>query len=107
MDNIEDALNLLADSVDRGDNAIHFGVLQTAIFTYKKEIDFEITEHLKEAIVNLSYKPAFGAREMRRVVQDKVENPIAQALIADQIKKGDKIQLNPDTFELLINPVAS
>jgi ATP-dependent Clp protease ATP-binding subunit ClpC len=70
----------------------------------EKEIDFEITEPLKSKIVELSYKPAYGAREMRRVVQDKVENVIAQAMIADQIKKGDKIEVDPETFELIVNP---
>jgi len=70
----------------------------------EKEIDFEITENLKEKIVALSYKPEFGAREMRRVIQDKVENVIAEALISEKIKKGDHISLNPDTFELIINP---
>lgn len=71
----------------------------------EKEIDFEITDSLKEKIVELSYKPEFGAREMRRVIQDKVENAVASALLADKIKKGDKIQINPETFELIINPV--
>ncbi|MEK7080547.1 MAG: ATP-dependent Clp protease ATP-binding subunit, partial [Patescibacteria group bacterium] len=45
----------------------------------EKEIEFEITESLKEKIVELSYKPEFGAREMRRVIQDKVENTVAEA----------------------------
>jgi len=66
----------------------------------EKEINFEITEPLKEKIVELSYKPEFGAREMRRVIQDKVENPVASALLADKIKKGDKFQISPETFEL-------
>ncbi len=69
----------------------------------EKEIDFEITEELKEKIVELSYKPEFGAREMRRVIQDKVENVIAQALLSDQLKKSDKFQVNPENFELIIN----
>jgi ATP-dependent Clp protease ATP-binding subunit ClpA len=73
----------------------------------EKEIDLEISEPLKEKIVELSYKPEFGAREMRRVIQDKVENVIAQALLADQLKKGDRFQVNPETFELIINPVDS
>lgn len=72
----------------------------------EKEIDFEITETLKEKIVELSYKPAYGAREMRRVVQDKVENAVAQALLADKIKKTDRFQVDPETFELIINPSA-
>jgi ATP-dependent Clp protease ATP-binding subunit ClpC len=68
----------------------------------EKEIDFEITEPLKLKIVELSYKPSYGAREMRRVVQDKVENVIAEALLAEKIKKGNKIEINPETFELIV-----
>jgi ATP-dependent Clp protease ATP-binding subunit ClpC len=71
----------------------------------EKEIDFEITEPLKEKIVELSYKPEFGAREMRRVIQDKVENSVAQALLSDQIKKGDRFQVNPESFQLIINGI--
>ena len=55
----------------------------------------------KEKIVELSYKPEFGAREMRRVMQDTVENSIAKALLAETITKGDKIEINPDNFEVV------
>lgn len=71
----------------------------------EKDIDFQITDSLKEKIVELSYKPEFGAREMRRVIQDKVENIVASALLSEKIKKGDKIEINPENFEIIINPV--
>lgn len=67
----------------------------------EKDITFIITEELKEKIVNLSYKPEFGAREMRRVVQNKVENQIAQKLLSDEITKGDSIEINPENFEVI------
>jgi ATP-dependent Clp protease ATP-binding subunit ClpC len=70
----------------------------------EKDIDFVITDSLKEKIVELSYKPEFGAREMRRVVQDKVENVVADALLSDKIKKGDRIEINSENFELIVNP---
>jgi ATP-dependent Clp protease ATP-binding subunit ClpA len=70
----------------------------------QKDIEFEITEPLKEKIVELSYNPIFGAREMRRVIQEKVENTLAQAIIAGKIKRGDKVQIDPEKFELIINP---
>ncbi|MGA2418045.1 MAG: ATP-dependent Clp protease ATP-binding subunit [Candidatus Staskawiczbacteria bacterium] len=72
----------------------------------EKDIDFEITEDLKQKIVELSYKPEFGAREMRRVIQDKVESAVASSLLSEKIKKGDKIQINPENFELIVNPVS-
>ena len=69
----------------------------------EKDIDFVITEPLKQKIVELSYKPEFGAREMRRVIQDKIENVIAEALLSDKITKGDSIEINPENFEIIKN----
>ncbi len=70
----------------------------------EKGIDFIISQPLKEKVVELSYNPAFGAREMRRVIQDKIENVLAQALLSDKIKRGNKIEITPD-FQLVIIPV--
>ena len=67
----------------------------------KKEINLQVSDELKEKIVNLSYKPEFGARQMRRVIQDTVENSIAKAIIAKVIKKGDTIEVDPENFELI------
>jgi len=69
----------------------------------EKEIDFEITDDLKNRIVEMSYKPEFGAREMRRVVQDNVENKIAEALLSDKLKKTDSFEINPENFELIVH----
>jgi ATP-dependent Clp protease ATP-binding subunit ClpC len=66
----------------------------------ERNIELRITEELKEKIVELGYDPTFGAREMRRVVQDKVENVLARALLAEEIKKGDKIEIDAATFTL-------
>lgn len=71
----------------------------------EKDIDFEITESLKMKIVDLSYKPEYGAREMRRVVQDKVESAVATALLSEKIKKGDTIEIDSENFEVIVNPL--
>ncbi len=64
-----------------------------------KGIDFEITNELKEKIVELSYSPQFGAREMRRVIQNKVENLLAQGLLSAKIKRGDKVKIKVEREE--------
>lgn len=68
-----------------------------------KGINLKITEPLKEKIVELSYSPVFGAREMGRVIQDKVENVLAVALLSEKLKRGDRVEINPEGFQLLIN----
>ncbi len=56
-----------------------------------KGIKLQVTEELKEKIVVLGYNPAFGAREMKRVIQNKVENILAEAILREEITKGDEI----------------
>jgi len=68
----------------------------------EKDIELTVSDAIKERIVELSYKPEFGAREMRRVIQDKVENKVAQALLSDKITKGNTIEINPDNFEIVV-----
>ncbi len=67
-----------------------------------KGIGFIITKPLKEKIVNLGYNPVFGAREMRRVIQDKVENVLASALLSDKLKRGQKVEIDPKEFKLIL-----
>ena len=69
----------------------------------EKGIEFIITKALKEKIVELGYNPVFGAREMRRVIQDKVENVLASALLSGELKRGNRVEVGPEKFELVIN----
>jgi len=68
----------------------------------EKDIEFIITLPLKEKIVELGFSPVFGAREMRRVIQDKVENVLASALLSGELKRGDRVEIEPKEFKLKI-----
>jgi len=68
---------------------------------FKKDIEFIITDSLKEKIAELSYNPKFGAREMKRVIQDKIENVLAKAILGGEIKRGDRIEINSLTFQIV------
>jgi len=69
----------------------------------EKGIELIITQALKEKIVELSYSPVFGAREMRRVIQDKVENVLASALLSKELPRGSKVEIDPEGFKLVVN----
>jgi len=66
----------------------------------EKGIDFNTTLSLKEKIVEISYNPTFGAREMKRAIQDKVENVLAEAILSGDLKRGDSAEINAD-FQLI------
>lgn len=66
----------------------------------ERNIGFVVTDELKMKVVDLGYNPSFGARELKRVIQDKIENPLASALISGSINKGSRFKINPETFEI-------
>lgn len=68
-----------------------------------KGIKFEITPELKQKVMELSFNPAFGAREMKRIMQDKVENALAKALLLGELKRGCKVAIDPMDFSLKIS----
>lgn len=69
----------------------------------EKGIELVITDPLKEEIVELGYDPIFGARQMRRVIQDKVENVLALGLLSGELKRGVKVEIQVPDFKMKIN----
>jgi ATP-dependent Clp protease ATP-binding subunit ClpC len=69
----------------------------------EKEIELIINEPLKNKIVELGYNPTFGARYMSRVIQDKVENVLASAILSGEVKRGSRVEINAVDFKLKIN----
>jgi ATP-dependent Clp protease ATP-binding subunit ClpC len=67
----------------------------------EKRIELNITPQLTQKLGQLGFDPAFGGRAMRRVVQDKIENVVAKAVLAEKIKSGDVCEFNTETWELL------
>lgn len=59
-------------------------------------IVLSITPKAAELIAETSWDPKYGARGVRRQVQDLVENPLAKELIADRFKSGDMISISTD-----------
>lgn len=59
----------------------------------KKDIKLDITPEAIKEIVREGYDPAFGARPMRRTIQEKVENLLAKKMLTGEIKKGSVITL--------------
>ena len=56
-----------------------------------KNITLEITPELAQRVAELGYDPTFGARPIRRLIQDKIEDGIAKLIIEGTAKNGDTI----------------
>jgi ATP-dependent Clp protease ATP-binding subunit ClpC len=63
-------------------------------------VDFTI--QAKEKISELGYSPEFGARPLRRVIENHVENPISLKIISGEIKRGDTLIVDVENNEIAI-----
>jgi len=50
----------------------------------------------------LGYDPEFGARPLRRVIQQKVEDPLSDALISGEFEDGDTILVELEDDEVVL-----
>lgn len=62
----------------------------------EKEITIVFTDEVKKTIAQKGYDIQFGARPLRRYIQDNVEDLLSQKLLKDEIKRGDSITITLD-----------
>jgi ATP-dependent Clp protease ATP-binding subunit ClpC len=67
----------------------------------EKDIELIVTDEIRNKIIELGYNIIYGAREMRRVIQERVENPISMSLLRGEIEKGDRIEIDPRDFRVI------
>lgn len=65
----------------------------------KQNLDLKITDELVSAVATGGYSATFGARPMRRFIQDRIEKVIADRIIAGSLKDGDTISLTAEDLK--------
>lgn len=62
----------------------------------EKGMEFIFDEEGLDFLVKIGFDPEFGARPMRRAVQEKVENKLADLLLSGMIKRGAKVSFGKE-----------
>ena len=57
----------------------------------EREIKFEVSNEALALISAAGFDPLFGARPLKRSIQQSIENPLAQHILAGEFKAGDTI----------------
>ena len=63
----------------------------------EKDIVVSFDEKVISKIANEGFDEQFGARPLRRFIQDNIENLIAQKMLNQEIKRGSKVSLSVDS----------
>ncbi|MBQ9018326.1 ATP-dependent Clp protease ATP-binding subunit [Candidatus Saccharibacteria bacterium] len=65
-----------------------------------KGVGLKVTNEARDYLIEKGYDPKNGARPLRRCIEDEVESLISEALIAEEIGKGDIPELKLEKGEL-------
>ena len=57
----------------------------------ERELKLEISDAVLEQLARIGFDPVYGARPLKRAIQQLVENPLAHAILEGEFSPGDKV----------------
>ncbi|KPK49310.1 MAG: hypothetical protein AMK72_04835, partial [Planctomycetes bacterium SM23_25] len=75
----------------------------------ERKISLTLTGEARDLLAELGFDPTFGARPLKRVIQQKVENPVAAKILAGDIRDGDAVTVSAagKSFTFEVAPAAA
>ncbi|MEI8236804.1 MAG: ATP-dependent chaperone ClpB [Methylococcaceae bacterium] len=69
----------------------------------EREIGFVISDAALDLLGEAGFDPIYGARPMKRAIQQQLENPLAQSILGGHFVAGDVIKVSEDKGELIFS----
>ena len=70
-------------------------------------IGMEITDSAVKAVAAEGYDPAYGARPLKRVIQRRIQNPLATELLRGHIGEGGKVRIDFVNENFVFEPLGA
>jgi ATP-dependent Clp protease ATP-binding subunit ClpC len=71
----------------------------------EKNVTLEVTDEARDFIGNKGYDPVFGARPLRRTIQNLVEDQLSEALLRGEFLPGDTVVVDCVEEKIVIKPL--
>jgi len=68
-----------------------------------RKIEIALDSKAREWLASAGYDPVYGARPLKRVIQRRLQDPLAQLLLQDKIGEGSKIKVSAGKNGLIVN----
>ncbi|OUY08314.1 ATP-dependent chaperone ClpB [Acinetobacter populi] len=69
----------------------------------EREIRLRVEDDALDQLIEIGYDPVFGARPLKRAIQQEIENPLAQQILSGEFSAGDTIVVSKDGEHLAFN----
>jgi ATP-dependent Clp protease ATP-binding subunit ClpB len=68
----------------------------------ERDIEVELTDAAKTLLGNLGYDPTNGARPLKRVIQKRLVDPLALAILEGRFVPGDRVLVDAAEGEIVL-----
>ena len=68
----------------------------------ERRIRLQLTPVALELIANEGYDPTYGARPLKRVIQRRIQDPLAMAILDAKFGEGDTVVVDAEKGELIM-----
>ncbi|TML01490.1 MAG: AAA family ATPase, partial [Actinobacteria bacterium] len=72
----------------------------------ERGIEVELTDDARTLLGNLGYDPTYGARPLKRVIQKRLVDPLALAILQGEFREGDTVRADARDGELVLEKAA-
>ncbi len=67
-------------------------------------LTIRVSDEAKRHLAEEGFDPAYGARPLKRVIQQRIANPLATALLEDRVRAGGLVEVGWDGHDFTFNP---
>ena len=71
-----------------------------------RDMTLELTDKARDRLADAGYDPVYGARPLRRAIQQQVENPLAQEILKGAFGPGDRIVVDANDIGIAFQKAA-
>lgn len=71
------------------------------------DVAIRVTDEAKRALAEEGFDPTYGARPLKRIIQQRLANPLAVALLENRVAPGSKVVVDRQGDEFTFNPEAA
>ena len=68
-----------------------------------RKISIELDDQARTWLANRGYDPAYGARPLKRVIQKNIQDPLAEQILAGNIRDGEAVRVSVRDGNLVLN----
>ena len=66
----------------------------------ERDLHIHLSDGARDKLADAGFDPVYGARPLKRAIQQQVENPLAQEILAGKFKSGDTIEVEVEDDRL-------